>query len=249
MKKQFKKLPSVWLIILGVLVLVILGFVFLFTYSVSGQVSNLATGQPIDGIQLQLNSHSSKTDKNGHFNLKGIKIYESKNLVVQSSDKYESIEPIKINFSLGNRNIEKNIKLEPTLAEMVRISNVASMNGQYDYLWDLMHPDDKAYWVSKEEYSALLKERNDLMAKTNISVKSLEMGENARQLAAWKDPITGKDYKDVMEVPIKGVMVYFGQEQPESTLNYYQRIDGFYHYFTTVNKDDLKATIEKLKNS
>ena len=69
---------------------------------------------------------------------------------------------------------------------------------------------------------------------------------------AWKSKVTNKEYKEVMEVPIESVYITEGNETPETTLDYYQMVDGFYHYFTSTKKDELKKLLEdyrKLKET
>jgi len=232
-------------VLLGVIAIILVGgliFLFSYTYSVSGKIIDISNKQVVKGIKVSVGGKSRETDEQGSYKIKGIKIYQKKNLKLDTPNQYEKVADIKLDFK--SRNIQKDLELEPTLEEIVNRDLIAGKNGQYDYLWDLLHPDDRAYWGSKEEYLNTLKKRDDLYAEIKYTVKSATIGKNIRKLDTWKSEVTGKEYKEVMEVPEDYIMVDNGKEQPQTILVYYQRIDGYYHYFTGVNKDEVKKWIE-----
>ena len=236
------------LVLVSALVVVLLGaglFILLFTYKVSGKITDIASQKPIEGVAVGIDGIKNTTNTEGNYSLEHIKIYQKKNLTISVPSQYEKVGEVKIEYK--TRDIKKDLELEPTLDGIVGRHLIASKNGQYDYLWDLMHPDDRAYWGSREEYSLILKQVYDIQIEVGIGTKSMNIGNNIRKLDTWKSPVTSKEYKDIMEVPIEGIYVENGKEQPQNDLRYYQRIDGFYHYFTSRNKEETKKLIDDYK--
>lgn len=242
------KKRTMGLIIIPVLVvLAVIIFLTTYTFKVQGSVSNIATKQPLKDVQVKIGGHTATTDNNGHYSISGIKIYEKgKLLQVDPPDKYVDPEATKVAFK--GKSAIYDINVEPTIEEINNLLNTASLNHQYDYLWDFMHPDDQKYWGKKSDYVSLLKERDDLLSSFGQTTKSFSIGENIRTLKTWKSDVTNKDYTDVLEVPNRVILVIDGKEKPDTDLNYYQKVDGFYHYFTQVNKEELKQAIDDLNS-
>ena len=234
-------LISVPLIIAGIFI-----FIFSYTYTVEKSVSDIATKQPIEGVDLKIGGRESATNEEGRYKISGIKIFERRHLEVLSHNDYEDSEAINIDYS--SRFTTKDINLEPTIEKLFGFISNASKSGQYDYLWDLMHPDDKKYWGSKDSYLDLLKERDDLQFELlSLSIKSEKIGNNIRELDEWEHKVTGKKYKGVLEVPSEIILLEDGKEQIKNELTYYKKVDGFYHYFTGVDKEELKQAIKDVK--
>jgi hypothetical protein len=83
-----KKLKFVY-VSLGVIALFVIAaiiFVFSYTYSVKGIVTDVSTTQPIDGVTVAIAGHSSTTDTNGKYDITGIKFYEKNSLKVTTAD-------------------------------------------------------------------------------------------------------------------------------------------------------------------
>jgi len=229
-----------------ILVLILSGFIFGYTYTVEGTVTNIATKQPVEGIVVKVANHKSVTDEKGNYRVEGIKLFQKENLIVEIPNReYERVEPVEISYD--NRINKKDFTVEPTLEQISNLVNTSVRYAQYDYLWNFMHPDDKEYWGDKDEYVNLFKEAVEMRQRLEVSEKSNIIGNNIRILEHWKHTITGKEYNGVMEVPVETIIVRSGVEQPETTLNYYQWIDGFYHYFTKQDKKELKEIIEAYK--
>jgi len=240
--KKRKSVKKIMVIAGGVIIIGIIAFVLSYTYTVSGKVTDISSKQPVKSIKIAVAGHSQETNEQGDYKISNIKIYERRSLVVTAPEQYEKQGDIQISYT--SRKVQKDFTVEPTLTETTNRDLIAGKNGQYDYLWDLLHPDDRAYWGSKEEYINTLKKRDDIAREASHSVKSETIGKNIRKLDTWKSEVTGKEYKEVMEVPIEEINVDNGKEQPNNYLHYYQRIDGYYHYFTGVNKDDIKKAID-----
>jgi hypothetical protein len=238
------KINKWYLLLAGAIIIIGGAIIFLFTYtfSVSGKVMDITNNQAIEGITLTVAGHSQKTDEQGDYKITGIKIYERKNLVVTPTKQYVKIADIQLNYS--SRQVKKNLTAEPRLEEIVSRVLVGGKNGQYDYLWDLMAPDDRTYWGTKDEYKSLLTQRDKIWTAMNFGTKSYTLGKNIRKLDSWTSPITKKQYKDVMEVPVDTVLVDGGKETPKTSLDYYQKTEGFYHYFTQINKKDVQEGID-----
>lgn len=235
---------KMWFIFGAAFVLIIgaISFLFLFTYSVSGKVTDITNKQPIKGIKISVASHSQETDEQGTYKITGINIFQKKYLTISAPEQYTKLNNIPLVYS--GRQTQKDIALEPTLIEIVNRTLTGGKNGQFDYLWDLMHPDDQAYWESKEKYKSLLSERNTIATKLGTTQKSSTIGTNIRQLETWKSPITNKEYKNVTEVPVEIVMVIDGKEQPQTDLQHFALADGYYRYFTEINKDTTQKAVD-----
>jgi hypothetical protein len=222
-------------------------FVMTQTYTVQGKVTDLASKQPIEKVRVTIGSHEGLSNKDGSYSVNGIKIYERKAMTVEPPAEYEQIEPASIDYA--SRSVSKDVSLEPTLETMVNSIEVATKNHQFDYLWDFMHPDDKTYWGTKEEYTNLLKQRDDILGRLEqYQIKSSTIGKNIRTIPTWKHEVTGKKYTNITEVPIDYVVVSSGKENPQTVLNHYQKADGYYHYFTSSDKTKIKEAIDSYNN-
>ncbi len=233
-----------WVILGGVAIILVGSLIFLFsyTYSVSGKITDITNQQAVKGVKVAVAGNSQETNEQGNYKISGIKIYQKKAMVISVPSQYTKQGDIQMDYK--TRKFVKDFTIEPTLEELVSRILIGYKNGQYDYLWDLMHADDKVYWESKDNYKNLLSQRDTIYKKNSYSIKSSTIGQNIRQLDIWKSPITDKEYRGVSEVPTNNIMVEQGKEQPQTELTYYQRTDGFYHYFTSVNKDALKKAMD-----
>lgn len=245
MKKQIRKILP--LIIALVLFVVGATALLLITMtSVYGTVTNIATKDQIKDVKVKISSKTSITNEKGKYEIKNLLFWQKKNIQVNIPSDYEKIVDIGVDYK--SNKVERNIELEPTLASMVNLTIMAGDNGQYDYLWEFMHPDDKEYWGSKENYKEKLNKRDDIQRNLNLATKDRKIGENIRNLESWKSPATGKEYKNVFEVPEKYIAVDNGKETPGTMLTYYQKIEGYYHYFTQINKDELEKSFQAYEN-
>ena len=245
-RSKRKKLLLVSAVGVLIILLAVGYFYYARTDTVTGSVKDIATQQPIANVKVQVANKTGITDSNGDYTIEGLRFYQQKNLSVITPDGYNSVNPARLVFT-SNRKLSKNIVLEPTLTHIVNLLDTASINHQYDYLWTFMYPDDQTYWGGKDAYTTLLKQRDDYLSQANITTKSLSVGANIRHMDTWLDPVTNKTYNDVMEVPISGIEVTDSKEQPQTTLDYYKKVGGFYHYFTSVNKQQLQDAINAYK--
>ncbi len=241
MKKQV-----LLIIILIVSISIISLVVFNLTYAIEGNVTDIATGESVAGVKAIVANHEGTTDDKGHYKIKGIKLYQKGDLTINVPEGYIDVNPIKIDY--GSRFIRKDFTIEPTLERVVTLVNIALKNNQYDYVWDFIHPDVKKYWDSKDEYVTLNKLVADVIEQRILrkSIKSITISGNIRTLDSWKFKTINpdKEYKDVLEVPVEIVYIQNGKEQPQTELFYYQRVDGFYHFFASVDKDSLKEMVK-----
>jgi len=236
---------KILLLIVGIII-VLTGFgiiygLYGYTYAVEGTVTNIATKNPIEGVKLRIGSVEDTTDKNGNYKIQGIKICQRKDLTVETPEEYVEIEPIKIDYN--DRNVNKDFVLEPTLKQMVNLILEASINSQHDYLWDFMYPDDRKYWNNRNIYTKTFKKIAEINNRIGYTVESKKIADNIRTLKTWKHTVTGKKYHNVVEVPTKVIVIENGKKQPRRELEYYKKIDGFFHYFTSTNKKEAKEYI------
>jgi hypothetical protein len=238
---QKKKL---FFIILGILLIFafIISILFFYTYSISGKITDLANKEPISNIEVSIANIVDKTNKDGLFQIKNIKIYQREVLKIEVPVDYEEIPPIFLEYN--KRDIIRNIELVPTLEIMVDRINIAVRNVQHDYLWNYMHPDDQQYWESKDNYTKTFKQLSEIRAELGGSASEHKIEKNIRKLDQWKQKITGKEYANIMEVPIEVKTIYDGKEQTQIDLTYWQKIDGVWRYFTKAEKEESKKMIE-----
>lgn len=240
-----KNKKIVFISTIGVLVL-ILGTFFLFfnTYTISGKVIDLASKEAVEGVGVSVGGIVSITNKEGVFQLKNVKKYQSKILEIKVPMGYEELSPIPVKENVVD------ILISPTLETMVSRLNNATRNVQHDYLWDYMHPDDQTYWESKEKYSATFKKANDIKTELGLAnVVKFTIGKNIRKLDTWTHDITGKKYTNVMEVPVEEKI---NENESIIQLEYYQKIEGVWRYFTGSKKENYQKffnTYEEWKKS
>lgn len=232
---------KVFIGILGILIFT-LGIFFLFfnTYTISGKIIDLASKEAVKDVKVNIGNVVTTTDKDGFFQLKNIKKYQSGILEIKVPAGYEELTPI------SPKEYLQNIALSPTLETMVDRINNASRNGQHDYLYDYMHPDDQVYWESKENYSTTFKKLYEIAVKQGESSPIFGIGKNIRKLDTWIHGITGKKYADVMEVPVENKI---NENNGKINLNYFQKIDGVWRYFTGANKEEAKKFIDQFAGS
>ncbi|KKL23255.1 hypothetical protein LCGC14_2427210, partial [marine sediment metagenome] len=190
-------------------------------------------------------SHYFMTPKEGVFRIEDIKKYQSNVLKIKTPTGYEEVVPISL---ASGKNDVQSIEIVPTLETMVSRFNDALRNTQHDYLWNYMHLDDQEYWESKEKYVTTFKKVSDIRKELGFTIPKLEIGKNIRKLDTWKHKVTGKEYADVVEVPVEAKI---NENESEINLLYYQKIDGIWKYFTQTNKKESQEEIdnyEELKN-
>ena len=227
----------------------IIGILFFYTYTISGKITDLANKKPVSNVKVSVANIVEKTNKDGLFQIKNIKIYQRKVLKIEVPGDYEEIVPIFLKYN--KRDIIQNIELVPTLEIMVNRINIAIRNVQHDYLWDYMHPDDQQYWESKDNYTKTFKRLSEIRSELGTSVSEHKIEENIRKLDQWKQKITDEEYTNVMEVPIEVKTIYDGKEQTQIDLTYWQKIDGVWRYFTKAEKEESRKMIkayEELKD-
>lgn len=231
-------------IALGVLLISasIIGILFFYTYTVSGKITDLANKKPISNVEVSIDNAVGRTNKDGLFQIKNIKIYQREALKIEAPASYEEITPISLNYS--KRDIIQNIEIAPTLKTMVSRLNVALRNSQYDYLWDYMHADDQQYWESKKNYVETFKKRVEIGTELGFSAPEYKIEKNIRKLDTWKHEVTKKEYVNVMEIPVEVKSVYDNEKQTQINLQYWQKVDRVWRYFTQSNKEKTKQQIE-----
>lgn len=235
-------------IALGTILTVAFGLsvLFFYTYSVSGRITDLVNKEPIPNIKARIGEFTDETSKDGQFQIKNIKIYQRKALKIEVSKDYEGLQPISLDYS--KRSLTKNIELEPTFETMMNRFHAALRNYQFDYLWDYIHPDDQEYWDSKEDFVKTFKKLTDTMTELGCSTPEYEMREDVRLLKTWEYSITGKEYRDVTEVPLKVRQICGGKEQSSDNSYHYQKIDGIWRIFTGGNKAELEEELTRFRS-
>lgn len=226
-----------WLIIGGIVAVAVIAaiiFVFSYTYKVNGTVTDISTKTSVANAGVSIAGHKATTGVDGKYSIVGIKFYEKKPIQVTTPSAY--IKPSQITLSYSSRSITKNFTLEPTLQTSVGVVDTAEQNLQYDYLWSFMQPDSQAYWGDQTTYTNTMKTVYSYEQSQNISTTDTKISGTIVILPSWKDPITGKTFKNVYEVPVSFNQIDNGQSTPKTQLTYFQEINGFYHYFTQTDK-------------
>ncbi|MBU4142129.1 carboxypeptidase-like regulatory domain-containing protein [Patescibacteria group bacterium] len=93
----------IFISIIGVLAL-ILGVFFLFfnTYTISGKVVDLVNKEAVEGIEVSFEKIISITNKEGVFQLKNIKKYQSGVIKIKVPTGYEELTPITLRGNVQN---------------------------------------------------------------------------------------------------------------------------------------------------
>jgi hypothetical protein len=132
------------------------------------------------------------------------------------------------------------------LKTIVAINFKAQENLQYDYMWSYMHPASQAYWGNQKSYTDTMKKIFTYYQSQSQTTNGYKIDGTIRHLNSWDDPITGKTYENIYEVPMSYTSVSNGQSTPMTVLDYYQEVNGFYHYFTATNKNVAQKVVDAI---
>jgi len=231
-------------IVVAAIVSALLAFFIFFSRMVSGSITDLASKKPIPGIEVAItHGPKSTTDQNGNYQIKikGIKMFSS-NLEVKTTDGYEPTQPIKISrFALK---VRKDIILEPKPKTVASWILSAWYKISYNETWEAMHPDDKKYWVNSAEYQDKLSERETKGRGLGFGpTKPCFIDGEVTMLDEWQSPVSGKKYSNVAKVPNHCLILNNNKEETVDSFIYMQKIDGYYHFFTSMSKADIMDTI------
>lgn len=236
MKKQI-----IGLSIVSALVLVLIVGLLFFkpNYSIEGKLVDITNKKPVADVSVISDGKETKTNKDGDYKIEKLK--KETKISIKQPNQFEPFEEINISFKsrIKSETIKEDIELVPGLVEMEARTMEGVKYGQYDFNWDFMHPDDQAYWGSKEEYKDILKKRDDLSALL-YSIKSYKVSDNIRVLPKWKHEVTDKEYENVSEVPVEET---FGNDQVYNNTSHWIKVDKIWRYFTQVNKAELQKAI------
>ncbi|MCX6810135.1 MAG: hypothetical protein NTY30_00090 [Candidatus Berkelbacteria bacterium] len=238
---------KLWVILGSVAIVVIAAIViaFSYTYRANGVVTDISTKTPVANVAVSIANHKATTSSTGSYLVTGIKFWEKKPLQVTAPSAY--ISPSQVVLTYSSRSITKDFTLEPTLQTMVDLVDTAQVNRQYNYLWDFMQPDSQTSWGDKATYTSLMTTAYNYYQSINQTSKDFKISGTIITLPSWTDPITGKTFQNVYEVPVSYTEVDNGQSTPKTLLTYYQEVGGFYHYFTQAKKDDAQKAVDAIK--
>ena len=209
MKEKIKKIIPL------IIIVILIGGIFWFfsqRETAQGKVVDIVTDEPLIDVDVMLDDKNIKTNEEGCFTLTSLKKMEE--ISVNVPEGYEEIGPVDISTE------PLVIKLTPTLEETNNRIDLAKREKDFDTVWLYLHPDDQEVW-EKEEYFKKLEEYPPSTKKTELSTE--ELGE-------WKNPFRNKSYQNVT--------VMWPKEVEEDLLMksllsiYWQKIDGYWHFFT-----------------
>lgn len=238
-----------FLIIIIFIVAVSLGgllFVQFFTYTVEGKIIDKATQEPLQGAKISIANFETETRENGEYRIEGIKIFQKKNLKIIPPPGYKEVEEIIVGYP--QRKIRRDFALEPTLEKVVNDILSAQVKMEYRKIWDFIHPDDKTYWKSRELYYDKFYKRDKLAKELCIFLKSCVFTGDTTKVDHWESPVTSNIYNDVMKTGISCNIIEEGQEKKVYKELYFQWIEGYYHYFTEMNKEAIDQLIGLYNN-
>lgn len=204
-------------------------FVFFFTYTVSGKVADVATLQPVAGVTLSIGDHIAKTAADGTYTIAGIKLYQKKNMTVAVPAGYTSHADVVVSYA--GRSTTQNVGVTPTLISIITTVNQSQDKQLPGYLWRFMHPDDQAKWTAEQTYATDMKALWDYAAKQKDVITNTKATGPATNLARWTNPISGITYTNVYSIPISYQETIGSKTTTQTRTDYYQEINGFYHYF------------------
>ena len=240
-------LTTVFVLFIHVVILALAAaiiFVFSYTYSINGVVTDISTMQPVEGVVVSVAGYHSTTGVDGKYNINEIKLYEKDSLKIISPRAYMGHDNITVKYT--SLSMSRNFTLEPSLDTTVGINFKAQENLQYDYMWNFMHPASQAYWGDQKNYTDTMKNIFTYYQSQNQITHGYKIDGTIRQLKSRDDPITGKTYENVYEVPVSYTSVTNGQSTPMTLLDYYQEVNGSFRYFTGTDKNKAKATVDTI---
>lgn len=128
---------------------------------------------------------------------------------------------------------------------------LAEIEGNFDLLWEFMHPLDKEVWTDKYEYINTMNERRLNLADEQIyygyeavgntsGLWTTEMYDDKKPII-WKAPGHGKEYSGD-EAYFAGIYMVKFDKHSRNTIIYrhFQRLAGSWYFFMEDNKDNLK---------
>jgi hypothetical protein len=218
---------------IGGLIILVLVVLFAYTYQVSGKITDIAENKPVKGATVKIAGHTTQTNDQGEYSLKGIKLYEKKALVLTLPDGYQKQDDTKLAYT--SRIITNNVAVVPTAARVAAIVAEADKNGQYDIIWNYMHPDEQAFWTNKAGFVETMSDFNAVQNELGVTLKTSKVSGEARTLPTWKSALSDKVYSDVVEVPIETVTVSDGIEKPVTYLYHFQNTQGYFRIITDID--------------
>lgn len=226
-----------WVILLACVPLALIILLFSFHYSITGTITNIADGLPIQNIEVGIDDKITKTDIRGKFDFSDLPIYFKGDLFVRTQDKYEVVEPIKISFS--ERNEDLKIQLVPMPLEMQKISYNYTKHKQYGEDYDLLHPDMQAK-VSKEDYVDYMTKSIENLEGMPEEVMEIILGEckygEVKLLPTWEYEEIGKSYNDVAVIqyscPVTIQTTIFGEKTlTREGTSHWVKSEGYWRWF------------------
>ncbi len=108
-----------------------------------------------------------------------------------------------------------------SIEKIAEVDNKATVQHNFNVMWDDMHPNDKARWENKEEYVATFTGEPLYKDITTKEIKDLD---------SWTHPVTGKVYTNVKEV----VCDYKSSDGTDATdTSIYASLNGRWYFFSS----------------
>lgn len=216
-------------------------FILTYTYEVTGVVRDGITDKPLADVSLKLGKYHATTDANGVYRVQDIRIYQKDEIIVDATKGYLPKPPENVDYK--QRKIKQDIALAPSLEKTASYVNDYRRNGQYDLLWNILHPDVQAYLGPKKSY--LAQSNKFYKAFQDVAgTRTYELGTTSQKLNTWKNKATGKSYKNVMAVPVTISANVLGFPISQTQKEHYVLFKGYYKYLP----DDTKSEIEQAIN-
>jgi hypothetical protein len=228
-------------IILGVVAVIIVGglvFLFSFTYSVKGKITDILNNEPIAKATLSLGDKIAKSNSEGDFAFEGLKLWERKSIQIESPSEFEEYnQDIMPAYSFTKRAIEQNIELCPTAkTTSIRLDGF-EQHQQWAEMYDLLHPDTQKL-VTKKQFVAYYKKLQKWLDDNSIEVSDFKTGD-VKMLKKWKDSTTKKTYTDVAELQHSYKISFLGFRHTDGDVMHLAKADGFWRWFRG-NINDIK---------
>ncbi|MFQ5574599.1 MAG: carboxypeptidase regulatory-like domain-containing protein [Terriglobia bacterium] len=194
--------------------------------SLTGHVLDTMDGQPVKGATIRGAGLEATTDKAGRYKLGKV----PEDLVVEVIGPTSQYEVLKTEIS---RVTEHNFRLSPTAEEVVNRIGDLTIEGDYDGLYELVHPDIKKV-LSKPRFVRFNEDLDRKREESGSILTGIEVT-SLKTVNRWYNSSTKLRYDGVVQTRI--VLVYLDTNrlrQSKATIHL-MKVDGKWRYFVTSN--------------
>ncbi|MBU0647883.1 hypothetical protein KJ855_01770 [Patescibacteria group bacterium] len=133
--------------------------------------------------------------------------------------------------------------IQKSVEDVAKVRTYAEGDEDYDKLWELLHPDDKLVWESKEEFA----EANEIRQSNNTrggNAYSFNFLGEVKMCDGWISATNNQTYNDVFIVEVyRYAHTGIHHTMTINTWQYYQMIDGKFNFLMDQPKEHYQGGV------